>query len=555
MREDNLLFSTSGQLAGREGGPAMDLVTVQKLMDTEIFKKHVHLLGGAGGLAKEVTYVTVQEAPDFHEFICGGEFVLSTWYAFRNDYDEGFASLKNLAAKASAVCIKTNRFLKEIPQEYIDYANEKDLPLFIVDRDVIFREIIRCITVEINLSYMDTLIKANEYYDFLLQAALENKSADILLLDFYKRTGIVALSISRNFEQIRGAASFQNREARAGDFEKRVSAVAAAIQKNLFQQTYFSEDPYHIFPCMARGYTRGYCYGYLVVIKQGVLSEAEKIYINQLSNIITIKWMARYETENDYLIALLNMIKFSPESKREEIDRMLKGKSIACESGVRALLLLCDAGDKSKNGLAEAQQFLSEFSAVISNMVFVWDRESHFTILIDNQDDEDAAGVDSLISKLAEIIGAYKSLRLSVGPSMRDIADLASSVRIAQNAFLFCDHLEGQIIYFKEYLANMSALAGIASKESELLVKELIQPIARHDEENGSLVLETLAAALQCKDLNATAESLNLHINSVRYRLQKIKKITGRDYFDINERFEIASAYQIYRHRNGFKEK
>lgn len=533
----------------------MDLVTVQKLMETETFKKHVHLLGGAGGLAKEVTYAAVQEAPDFYEFISGGEFVLSTWYAFRNDYDEGFASLKNLAAKASAVCIKTNRFLKEIPQEYIDYANENDLPLFVVDRDVVFREIIRCITVEINLSYMNTLIKANEYYDFLLQAALENKSADALLLDFYKRTGINALSISRNFEQIRGGVNFQNREIYGGGLKTKISEAVAVIQKNLFQQTYFAEDPYHIFPCMARGYTRGYCYGYLVVIRQGALSEAERIYINQLSNIITIKWMARYETENDYLIALLNMIKSAPEGKREEIDRMLKGKSISCESGVRAMLLSCDSGDKGKNGLAEAQQFLSEISAIMSNMVFVWDRESHFTILIDNQDDEDAAGVSSLISKLSEIIRAYKSLWLSVGPAVSDIADLASSIRIAQNAFLFCGHSEEKIIYFKEYLAQMSSLAGIASKESELLVKELIQPIVRHDEENGYSVLETLAAALQRKGLGAAAELLNLHINSVRYRLQKIKKITGRDYFDINERFEIASAYRIYRHRNGFKDK
>ena len=81
-------------------------IDVEWLTEIAMFKNNIRLVAGRGGLHRNVTYVTVQEAPDFYRQIEGGEFVLSTWYAFKDDVDAGLAAIRNLCDIASGVCIK-----------------------------------------------------------------------------------------------------------------------------------------------------------------------------------------------------------------------------------------------------------------------------------------------------------------------------------------------------------------------------------------------------------------------------------------------------------------
>ena len=114
----------------------------------------------------------MQEAPDYYKQIEGEEIVLSTLYAFRNDMDAGLEALRKLCDIASGVCIKINRFIDSLPPQYLKCADELNLPLFIVDKDVKFREIIKNITLEINMAHVNVLVQLNDYYSYLFQTAL-----------------------------------------------------------------------------------------------------------------------------------------------------------------------------------------------------------------------------------------------------------------------------------------------------------------------------------------------------------------------------------------------
>ena len=83
---------------------------------------------------------------------------------------------------------------------------------------------------------------------------------------------------------------------------------------------YFREEDCHVFPCVARGY----CYGYLIVLSAEELSEIHKLYITQLRNIITIKWLDRQEKENDLLLSMMKMIIQAPENNVDYIQERLK---------------------------------------------------------------------------------------------------------------------------------------------------------------------------------------------------------------------------------------
>ncbi len=517
-----------------------DSITIRWLTEIDFFKQYVRLVAGENGLERKVTYVTVQEAPDLYRLLSGGEFVLSTWYAFRDNIEEaGLAALRNLNRTVSGICIKTNRFLDEIPQSYIDFANAEDLPLFAVDKDVNFREIIKSVTIEINMSQMNTLIRINDYYNFLFKAALENGSADFMLGDFYIRTGLVAVSISGDFKQIRGLKSLQKAHGR----KFKLDDIKRVIKANQPCMEYFHEGDCHVYPCVARGT----CYGYLIVLSGEELSEGDKLYIMQLRNIITIKWLDRQEKENDQLMSLLGMIMRSPDENAGRIADLLDERSIDISSGVRAMVLkyACDDENLKKTIQNEAQQFILYFSGVVPNLLAVWNRSDAYTILIDGQGGGDTDTAPAWIKEVSALLEKYRHLSLAVGPSVSKVGEIRTSVRIATNTHLFA---RGEkLSYYGDYLSVMGLLGGANSKECDYFVKEVIAPLVRYDEENKSCIMETLESVIHSGDIAQTAAELQIHANSVRYRLQKIKTITDLDFFDSMDRYAIITAFLMHK--------
>ena len=523
-----------------------DFVTVSWLTETEIFKNHIRLVAGRSGLGKKVTYVTVQEAPDFYTLLDGGEFVLSTWYAFRDNAEAGLEALKNLGdSKTSGVCIKINRFIDELPQSYIDYAESAALPLFVVGRDVNFREIIKCITIEINMSQMNTAIQVNEYYDFLFKAALENGSADFMLTDFLDRTGLVAISMSPDLKQVRGQKSLQKIPGRRNWLEN----LKKIIKRNQSRLEYFTQEGCHVFPCVARGY----CYGYLIVASEREISASHRLYITQLRNIITIKWLDRQEKENDELISLLDMILHTPELNESSITDRLREQSIELTTGVRAIILkqVKDSGEAAgKPFINEAKRFIIAMGARIPNMLYVWDRSDTFTILVDNQGCSGADTAPSWVRELESLLDHYPNTSLAIGPSVNLAAGIRTSIRIATNTHMFSNGR--RLLYYGDHLATMALISGANSTECSFFIDEVVNPIVRYDEDNNGSLMDTLASVISCSDIGEAAEKLCIHINSVRYRLQKIKLLTGLDFFEPSQRYSVTTAFIMYRNKDRY---
>lgn len=522
-------------------------INVDWLADIPMFKDKVKLVAGKGGIGRRVTYVTVQEAPDFYKQIEGGEFVLSTWYAFKDDLNAGMSAMQKLGSKASALCIKTGRFIDRIPQEYIEYADSANLPLFVVGREVKFREIIKSITLEINMAYVNVLIQLNDYNSYLFKAALENGSADSMLLDFSKRSGLIAVTVSADFRQLRGMRSFQ----KLPDHEYRLQFIKDIINSNSLPVKYFREKEYHIFPCIARGY----CYGYLVVLSANELSERQRLYISQLVNIITIKWLDRQEKENDMLLSLLEMILYSPEKDCEHITQLLNKKSIDYRSGLRAVYIKYGKQKKGDNkvNFSEIQRFLSDIIAVKPNLLYIWDKsEDSFILMLDKQSQEKndlACGFLHIFSRNLE---SYCDIYASIGPVVTDIADIRVSIKMAKNSFLFKSGGESKVLWYKENLMRFALLGRADSRESDFFLEETITPIVEHDRCHNDFIMETLSYAAECATLEEAAKKQRAHVNSVRYRLAKIKNICGLDFFKQNEKYIIITAYLIHKNKKKY---
>lgn len=102
--------------------------TVRETLALESFKGF-HVLAGFGGLDREISTTTFIEAPDSWKWIRGGECVLTLAYAFQTE-EQLLALVRELIERqATCIGIKTERYIKQVPQSVLDLADQHKFPI------------------------------------------------------------------------------------------------------------------------------------------------------------------------------------------------------------------------------------------------------------------------------------------------------------------------------------------------------------------------------------------------------------------------------------------
>lgn len=88
-------------------------------------------IAGSMGLNREITAVSVIDAPDVDRWMRGGEFLIGSGYIFRDAPDQFIPFLRRANEKGTAaVGIKLDRYMHQLPPNLVEVADELDLPLF-----------------------------------------------------------------------------------------------------------------------------------------------------------------------------------------------------------------------------------------------------------------------------------------------------------------------------------------------------------------------------------------------------------------------------------------
>ena len=90
----------------------------------------ITLVAGEKSRGREISSITMMDAPDLIPYLRKNELVITTAYHLQNNHDVFQELIREMAAKGCAgIGIKKNRFLHEIPQEILSLADQLHLPL------------------------------------------------------------------------------------------------------------------------------------------------------------------------------------------------------------------------------------------------------------------------------------------------------------------------------------------------------------------------------------------------------------------------------------------
>lgn len=515
-------------------------VTVEDVLKIDFMAERATLVAGRSGLDNVISYVTIMEAPDFYEWVTGGEFVLTTWYAFVEHPELQVPAFTELAKRGiAAMGIKVNRFVKEIPQDIIDIANQFRLPVFAIRRETKFREIIQAISAELNDYHMNVLLDVDKHYQELSKAAVTGGEIDTMLQGLSRRRNCPCLCLNRQYELIAWHAP-DNRQLPVGPISEEVRRLYSG-EKQGWQHC--RSDGLHIFPCVAQENPLGF----LVLVDKRILSERYILMAHQLATFLTMKLLDRLETEQKLISSLLEDILFKNSLDEQELRDRLDLFGLKPQGHFRIIVIKLQAGEPDIDNAQILRHYGYAVRDILGDALLVI-KPDEVVLIAASQLPDTVGAKPKWLKRLAEFVaGTKEAISVGIGPSVAEATTIKTSYGIAKRTLKASVSLGGSgLLYYGEYLAHTALLRAVDTPEQELLLDSVIRPIQEYDDKYHANLLQTMAAVIFSPDLEKSAAMMHIHINTVRYRLGKIRSITGLDFFAPRDRYILATAYLLH---------
>lgn len=503
---------------------AQDKVTLSALMEIESFRNKLRLANKNANLDYQVTHVTIMEGPDLYEWVTGGEFVLTTFYAFSKNPELQDYAFERLAQRVSAVGIKTQRFIDEIPESILAIADKYRLPVFEVKKEVKFRELVATINQEIQNYQTNMLIEVEQHYQKLIKASLSSDDMNNILNVFGKQIRMNCFCLDYQFKMI---ATYGTQGTRKQDFFNWVDIVKKRLAEGVDTSAGHIVENLHIFYC----YARGRLIGMLVVVCDGDLPEKNRLMSQQAASFISIKMWDQYETNKKALGKFWQEVKDGVISDEEEIADGLARFGLSKQNNYKIVLI-----SKHSNA-GEIYQFLKNN---INESIFIDEDKSIVLLCQQNEFTHFQAKLGDYIETLPQ-----KTLIVSTSEILTP-ANISKYYALAEQSLEVFKRRGFHGINYAEDCTPFSILLRARNTpEYEYLCDKILFPLLRYDKIYQSNLLDTLGCALRTNSLEHTAKELNIHINTLRYRLKKVYEITGRDYFERRDRYYLHMVATI----------
>jgi purine catabolism regulator len=155
------------------------MITVKDVLTAKAFQNSP-VLAGEEGLSREVATITVAELPDSANWLRGGELVCTTAF-FISNTDLQTEWIESIISKgASALAIKTSRFLGTVPKTILDVANLHNFPIIGLPHEITWPIVIESFMDFILNERIKIMNHVGEIQSTLINLVLENESIQVI---------------------------------------------------------------------------------------------------------------------------------------------------------------------------------------------------------------------------------------------------------------------------------------------------------------------------------------------------------------------------------------
>jgi len=155
----------------------------------------------------------------------------------------------------------------------------------------------------------------------------------------------------------------------------------------------------------------------------------------------------------------------------------------------------------------------------------------------------------TLVHALERLGPAMESVQLSVGMSQPgSAAALGGAVRSAWYSRQLGTHHDVPVHVSRstEVDSAVVLLNSVPDNLRRTFAEHVLGPVLEYDEKSAASLLPTLKAYFDCAgSWSRTAQQLDLHLNTVRYRIARVESLTGRSLSTMEDRMDLYLALHL----------
>lgn len=522
--------------------------------------RNAKLIAGHEGKEREVYSVNMMDAPDIIYYLKPNELLVTTAYHLKDKPHDLLELIKNMGEQQCAgLAIKTKRFLEEIPQTALAYADKIGFPIIELPIDISLGEI-----VNQSLSYIldkrtNELLLALETHQKFTHHIMSGKGLASLLQNLSQMVKYPIILLDKYFRIIASSHPFSE-----------VSAELRKLHSNGFRfflpNTSYScfsllsnRETISIFPI----YTHEKNSGCLAIIGNIPFSNPSiTLTIEQAANVISFELMKENalkqytkKVRNEFFI---NFTEGSFQSKEEVAIKAKEFQIINDQSYICAIGKL----DENKTTLSFTQshkeidtifEFIEEESHLFFKSIHHFTKGNICILLfpaIESWTDLSTVILPFLQELQLKIKNRYdRTVSFGISNLCQQFLDVQKGFKEALEA-LETGYLSGNRSFIQIYRRkNVSELLQmIPIQDLKDFYDETLQKLADAsiNQNESEMLLHTLFLFLEnhCQ-ISETAKKLYVHRNTVIYRLEKCEELIGKSLKDPDTTFRLRLAFHI----------
>ena len=203
--------------------------------------------------------------------------------------------------------------------------------------------------------------------------------------------------------------------------------------------------------------------------------------------------------------------------------------------------------EEDEEVLRNEGQMIIESISMDVNQLFYIVQTNNIVFVFPTEDDKSAIELANVIYDFLAAKYEDRNPRIGIGSAFCDFADFRTSYEQSQRAIELLYHdMAKHILNYSEMdfycllyeIENRNRLSAIYQK--------ILNPLLVSDKETGSELVATLETFLKENgNLIHTSEKLFIHVNTLRYRINKIEQMLGIDTHCYTDLFRLGMAIQI----------
>ena len=540
-------------------------ISMNSILRMEILQD-AKLLAGASGTDQIVTSVNVMVDPNVVNLVSGGELLVSTAYAVRENLPQLLELIPQLKQRGVvALGLKFNSYINEISQEILILCDTLSFPLFEIPNSISFSQLITPIMTTIVNNQAQMLGDIYELQKALTATMLSGGGLQSIVQTLFDRFGNSIAIYNDFFSSFVLACSDRRRESITRRMEDlvRVGSSGRETVSLMSSREVDNVDGLICNKIIIPIYSDKKKYGSIYIWEDNrEITNVDLAVLEASTSLIAldmIKKISMYEMENNHKASFLDdLLVHDEERQRKSLaNAEYFDFDVDAEHRVAVIRVLSGNSTISNSSLYKTNNSIVNILRRVS-------RDSSIKVLFVNKCDsivlvfelpvhEDGnylqqlhSFVDSAMNAL-EAEGILSMVSIGMGRSYADATNLWKSFNEAGRAAA-CWNIDDARIHSYEDLGVYRFLSyEVLRPELVLFYNETLKVLVDYDHDRDSELVHTLSLYFRCGgNLKRLAEEMGVHYNTVAYRIQRIKELAHVSFDNADQMLNLQIALKIY---------